>query len=70
MSGLSSRVHVFQLNIDPAERIDAEKLDVTAPTIAARPNRPITGGTTYLKIIGSASAGCAARRAASSAGHG
>jgi hypothetical protein len=45
-------MHVFQLNIDPAERIDAEKLDVTAPTIAASPNHPITGGTTCLKISG------------------
>ena len=33
-------------NIDPADRIDEEKLDVTAPMIAARPSRPIAGGVT------------------------
>src|SRR5437899_7613503 len=39
--GHTSRFRQFQLNIDPAERIDELKLDVTAPTIAARPSRPI-----------------------------
>src|SRR6478672_12158685 len=69
MSGRNSRWNTFHANIDPAERIDDEKLDVTAPTIAARPSRPITGGTAYLKINGSASAGCAASRSASAGGH-
>ena len=37
---------LFQLNIEPADRIDDEKLDVTAPTMAARPSMPTSGGVT------------------------
>ena len=43
--GHSSRFSQFQLNIDPADRIEELKLDVTAPMIAASPSRPTSGGT-------------------------
>src|SRR5687767_4364724 len=69
MPGFISRQHTFQLNIDPADRIDDEKLDVTAPMIAANPSSPTSGGVRCLKIIGSACAGCSARSAAASAFH-
>ena len=49
--------------------MDEEKLDVTAPMIAARPSRPASGGTTCVKISGSACAGCAASSRATSGGH-
>src|SRR5882672_920735 len=38
--GHTRRFTQFQLNIDPADRIDELKLELTAPTIAARPSRP------------------------------
>src|SRR4029450_7073854 len=69
-SGRSSREHAFQLNIELADKMDEEKLDVTAPTIAANPINPMTGGVTYLTTIGSASAGCCDSGAANSGDHG
>ena len=44
--GQRRRFSPFQLIMDPAERIDELKLEVTAPMIAARPSKPITGGVT------------------------
>ena len=43
--GHTSRFRQFQLNIDPADRMDELKLDVTAPMMAARPSRPTERGT-------------------------
>src|SRR2546427_8930487 len=43
--GHTRRLRQFQLSMDPADRIDELKLEVTAPMIAARPRRPMTGGT-------------------------
>ena len=57
--GHSRRLRQFQLSIDPADRIDELKLDVTAPMIAARPSRPMAGGTAFAKSSGIASAGVA-----------
>src|SRR6476660_5351080 len=68
--GQTRRFRQFQLSIDPAERIDELKLDVTAPMIAARPRRPITGGTARANSSGIASAGVAWRRDTISAGQG
>ena len=68
--GQSSRLQQFQLSIDPAERIDELKLEVTAPMIAARPSRPIDGGTALANSSGIASAGVVWRRVTRSAGHG
>src|SRR5256885_10790988 len=45
IDGHTSRLKQFQLSIEPADRIDELKLDVTAPMIAARPSSAITGGT-------------------------
>ena len=68
--GHASRFRPFQLNIDPADRIDELKLDVTAPTIAASPRMPMTGGTASAKSIGSVSDGLRRRRPSVTAGHG
>src|SRR5450432_937646 len=68
--GHTSRLRQFQLNIEPADRIDELKLDVTAPMIAARPSRPMTGGTALAKSIGIASAGVLCSRATMSVGQG
>src|SRR5262249_56108785 len=68
--GQSRRLRQFQLSIDPAERIDELKLDVTAPTIAARPSSPMAGGTARASSSGIASAGVARSPAAASAGPG
>src|SRR5205809_7752043 len=57
--GHTRRLRQFQLSMDPADKIDELKLDVTAPTIAARPRRPIAGGTAFAKSSGIASAGVA-----------
>ena len=54
--GHTSRFRQFQLNIDPADRMEELKLDVTAPTIAARPSRPTTRGTARENSSGIASA--------------
>src|SRR5450755_97864 len=70
MSGQISRLMQFQLSIDPAERIDELKLELTAPTIAARPSRPMTRGTACRNSSGIVSAGVAARRATISADQG
>src|SRR5262245_24839092 len=68
--GQRSRLRQFQLNIEPADRIDELKLDVTAPMIAARPSNLTTGGTARAKSRGMVSAGVALRRARTSACHG
>src|SRR5262247_1759457 len=68
--GHTSRLRPFQLNIEPAERIDELKLDVTAPMIAARPRIPMTGGTACANSTGITSAGFCSRRAIVAAGHG
>src|SRR6185369_9980976 len=47
--GHTRRFRQFQLSIEPADRIDELKLEVTAPMIAARPRRPIAGGTAFAK---------------------
>ena len=60
----------FQLNIDPADRIEELKLELTAPTIAARPSRPTTRGTACRNNSGIVSAGVVCSRATLSAGHG
>src|SRR3954447_3760244 len=60
--GHTRRLTQFQLNIDPADRQEELKLDVTAPTMAARPSQPITGGTACANSSGIASAGVALRR--------
>jgi len=60
----------FQLNIEPADRIEELKLELTAPTIAARPRRPMTRGTARRNSSGIVSAGVACSRATMSAGHG
>src|SRR5882672_13219 len=57
--GQTRRFRQFQLNIDPADRQDELKLDVTAPMIAARPRMPIAGGTAFAKSSGIVSAGVA-----------
>src|SRR5213596_1255 len=57
--GHTRRLRQFQLSMDPADKIDELKLDVTAPIIAARPRRPIAGGTAFAKSSGIASAGVA-----------
>ena len=67
--GHTSRRQVFQLNIDPADRIDELKLDVTAPMMAPMPSRATSGGAVWVSSSGSASAGCADSRACSAAGH-
>src|SRR5688500_14208563 len=64
-----SRQHTFHLNIDPADSIDDEKLNVTAPTTAAYPCSPTSRGVQCMKIVVSACAGCSARSAAASAFH-
>src|SRR6185436_19801803 len=68
--GQTRRFRQFQLSIDPAERIDELKLDVTAPVMAARPSMPATGGTACAKSNGIASAGCACSRASVAGPHG
>ena len=64
--GQTRRLRQFQLNIEPADRIDELKLEVTAPTIAARPSTPTTGGTARANSNGIASAGVACSRETSS----
>src|SRR6476660_382996 len=61
--GQARRFRPFQLNIEPADKIDELKLEVTAPTIAAIPRRPIVGGTARANSSGIASAGVACSRA-------
>src|ERR1051326_8669727 len=68
--GHTSRFRQFQLSIEPADRIEELKLDVTAPMIAASPSSPTTGGTAIAKSSGIASAGVARSRAICSADHG
>ena len=59
------RLQQFQLNIEPAERIDELKLEVTAPTMAeqAEQARPTPAGPLCASISGIASDGVAASRA-------
>src|SRR5437763_13550315 len=68
--GQTRRFKQFQLSIDPADRIDELKLEVTAPMIAASPSRPMSGGTAFAKSSGIASAGLACRRDTSAGDHG
>src|SRR5262245_329233 len=68
--GHTRRFRQFQLNMDPAERIDELKLDVTAPMMAARPSSPTARGTARENSSGMASAAFICSRARSSAVHG
>src|SRR5437899_5402437 len=68
--GQTRRFRQFQLSIEPADRIDELKLDVTAPMIAASPRRPMARGTARANSSGIASAGVAWSRDTRSAGHG
>src|SRR5262245_10944752 len=68
--GTSRRFNPFQPSIDPADRIDELKLDVTAPTIAASPSTPIDAGTARANNSGIVSAGLTRSLPATSAGHG
>src|SRR6185436_5687218 len=68
--GHTSRFRQFQLNIEPADRIDELKLEVTAPMMAASPSTPTAGGTARAKSSGIVSAGVARRLARTSGGHG
>jgi hypothetical protein len=47
----------FHENIDPAERMDELKLEVTAPTIAANPKSATQRGTKFSNNKGTESAG-------------
>ena len=47
----------FHENIDPAERIDELKLEVTAPTMAANPKSATQRGTKYSSSNGTERAG-------------
>src|SRR5204863_3930778 len=66
----ASRLRQFQLSIEPADRIDELKLEVTAPMIAARPSSPTSGGTAVLNSSGIASAGVDCSRATFACDHG
>src|SRR5687768_8305253 len=68
--GHSRRLKQFQLSMEPADRIDELKLDVTGPMSAARPRRPIAGGTAVANSNGIASTGAALSRARFSRDHG
>src|SRR5262245_398919 len=68
--GHTRRFRQFQLSIEPAERIDELKLDVTAPMMAASPRRPMALGTARANSSGIASAGVAWSRDTMSAGQG
>src|SRR5262245_35657593 len=68
--GHTRRLRPFQLSMDPAERMDELKLDVTAPMIAARPRIPMTGGTACANNTGITSAGFCSRRLTVAGGHG
>ncbi len=46
---------MFQPSIAPADRMDELKLEVTAPTMAANPSSPISGGTTSSRSLGKVS---------------
>ena len=50
--GHRRRLQQFQLNIEAAERTEALKLEVTAPTIASRPRIATQAGATCLNIRG------------------
>src|SRR5580700_2430755 len=69
-SGSSSRLQPFQLNIDAADKMDALKLEVTAPTMDPRPSSATHTGVASLNISGSVSEGCSLSRAANSGGQG
>ncbi len=69
MEGHSRRLQVFQLNIEPADRIDELKLDVTAPMMAPMPSSAASGGVTCFSRSGSVSAGWRCSCAARSGGH-
>src|SRR5579871_6099473 len=66
--GARRRLQQFQLNIDAADKIDALKLDVTAPTIDPNPSSATQTGVALRSIRGSACDGCSWTRAASSGG--
>src|SRR5271170_6652750 len=67
-SGNHSRLQQFQLNIDAADKIDALKLDVTAPTMDPNPSSATQAGVASLSIRGSVSEGCSRSLAANSGG--
>ncbi|HEY3130992.1 MAG TPA: hypothetical protein VGL91_16175 [Acidobacteriota bacterium] len=58
-SGQTRRLQQFQLNIEPAERIEELKLEVTAPMIAPKPNILTSSGVACRSSKGSVSAGLA-----------
>src|SRR5436190_20205927 len=68
--GQTRRFRQFQLSIEPADRIDELKLEVTAPMMAARPRSPIAGGTALAKSSGMVSAGVACSRETMAGGQG
>ena len=75
LKGLDSKVHIVlsnagedteegsgdgdKTNQNARSELHELKLDVTAPIIAARPRRPIIGGTAFAKSSGIVSAGVA-----------